>query len=102
MLNMHDQVKDYDKKKFETFRYFLTCYYFQGQNYSDMSNLAKEFKNSEKQLYTEKFIKELEDILGINDWERVKTFIEMYGDRIMQEDKIKDMVGIILKTLKED
>lgn len=85
---------------FETFKYFLECYFNVSANYDELDRLINEFNSSENQKYRQQLRFELEQILQLDNWNVVQKFVKSYGMRNMNEEKLKWLILRILNNLK--
>lgn len=84
---------------FETFKYFLECYFNVSANYEELENIIKDFNSSEIDKYRQKLQTELKLILELKDWDTVQNFVKKYGMRKMNEEKLKWFIKFILNHL---
>jgi succinate dehydrogenase flavin-adding protein (antitoxin of CptAB toxin-antitoxin module) len=89
-----------EELNFETFKYFLECYFNVSANYDELEKIINDFNSFENIKYRKKFLAELELILQLEDWDIVQGFVKKYGMRKMNEEKLKWLIQVISDKLK--
>ncbi|MFD3259634.1 contact-dependent growth inhibition system immunity protein [Paenibacillus lentus] len=85
---------------FETFRYFLECYFNVSTNYDELEKIIDDFNSSENLKYRQSLKAELELILQLGNWDIVQRFVKKYGMRKMNEEKLKWLIQHVLCNLE--
>ncbi|SDN60565.1 hypothetical protein SAMN05518871_106125 [Psychrobacillus sp. OK028] len=88
--------------KFETFKYFLECYFNVSANYDELGEIISDFNSFENIKYRKKLQAELELILQLEDWDIVQRFVKKYGMRKMNEEKLKSLIQAISENLNSE
>lgn len=91
-----------EELKFETFKYFLECYFNVSANYDELGGIISDFNSFENIKYRKKLQAELELILQLEDWDIVQRFVKKYGIRKMNEEKLKWLIQAISENLNSD
>ncbi|MGE7217510.1 contact-dependent growth inhibition system immunity protein [Priestia koreensis] len=85
---------------FETFKYFLECYFNMSADYSELEKVIAEFNSFEDIKNRKKLRAELEEILKLAEWKAIqKNFFEN-GMRRMDEERTKWFIEVIIDHLK--
>ncbi|MED4782970.1 hypothetical protein [Brevibacillus choshinensis] len=85
--------------QFPGFKHFLECYFNISTDFSDLKNLALDYKNRESKNSVNALVVELHTISSMKDLEAVKTFVKKHGMRRLNDAKIKEMLRILLEDL---
>lgn len=85
---------------FETFKYFLECYFNVSANYDELNKIINDFNSFENTKCRNKLRAELKLILQLEDWDFVQGFVKKYGMRKMNEEKLKWLIQSVLDNLK--
>lgn len=83
----------------DKFKYFLLCYFNMSADYSDLEQLALEYKNNETEDNCQQLIEELHSIVMMENWEFIRQFVKEHGMRNLSDERIKKMIEIVLKGL---
>ncbi|QPA30596.1 contact-dependent growth inhibition system immunity protein [Thermaerobacillus caldiproteolyticus] len=87
--------------KYDTFRYFLECYFNQSANYEELETLVKEFNLTEESKYRQKLQQELEQILQLDNWDDIREFVRKHAMRKMNSDRLAWFTRTILHNLNQ-
>jgi len=85
---------------FETFKYFLECYFNMSADYSELEKVITEFNSDESIENRKKLRVELESITKLAEWEAVQKFILKNGMRNMDEDRTKWFIRVMIDHVK--
>lgn len=85
---------------FETFKYFLECYFNMSADYSELEKVIAEFNSFEDIKNRKKLREELATIPKLTEWEAIQTFILKNGMRRMDEERTKWFIEVIIDHLK--
>ena len=88
--------------KFETFIYFLECYFNVSANYDELGEIINEFNSFENIKYRKKLQAELEITLQLENWDIVQGFVKKYSMRKMNEEKLKTLIKAISVNLNSN
>lgn len=88
------------KLKFETFKYFLECYFNVSADYDELDKIIKDFNLVENMEYRKKLRTELKQILRLENWDMVQGFVKKYDMRKMNEEKLKWLIQSVLDNLE--
>ncbi|MGG3521903.1 hypothetical protein ABES33_18695 [Bacillus pseudomycoides] len=88
------------KLNFETFKYFLECYFYVSADYDELDKFIHDFNSLENMEYLKKLRAELKLILHIEDWDMVHGLVKKYGMRKMNEEKLKWLIQSVLDHLE--
>ncbi|WP_026593194.1 contact-dependent growth inhibition system immunity protein [Bacillus sp. UNC437CL72CviS29] len=88
------------KLNFETFKYFLECYFNVSADYDELDKIIKDFNLVENMEYRKKLRTELKQILRLENWDMVQRFVKKYGMRKMNEEKLKWLIQSVLDNLE--
>jgi hypothetical protein len=83
----------------ELFEYFLSCYFNQSADFSDLSILGSEFKESEDKHRIEKLVYELKLLKATESWEFIQEFIAKYGMRNLSIPQVQETIDILVQVL---
>ncbi|WP_410985764.1 hypothetical protein [Bacillus cereus] len=89
-----------EELNFETFKYFLECYFSVSANYDELDKIIHDFNSFENTKYRKKLWAELKLILQLEDWEFVQGFVKKYGMRKMNKEKLKWLIQRVLDNLE--
>jgi hypothetical protein len=87
--------------KYDTFKYFLECYFNPSANYEELETLVKEFRLTEESKYRQKLQQELEQILQLDHWDDIQEFVRKHAMRKMNSDRLTWFIRTILHNLNQ-
>ena len=88
------------EKKYETFIYFMQCYFCQTYYWSELKNQVKEYRSRETASYCLKLKKELIMMRETHTWEVINRFISKNTDRRLgNEENVNHLIDTILGGL---
>lgn len=89
-----------EELSFDTFKYFLECYFNVSANYDDLNKIINDFNSFENIKYRKKLQVELELIWQLEDWDNIQGLVKKYGMRKMNEEKLKWLIRSVLDNLE--
>ncbi|MCC9022711.1 contact-dependent growth inhibition system immunity protein [Bacillus nakamurai] len=87
------------KVECENFKYFIECYFNWSMDFSDLDQLIDDYKKRENSTYIEGLTKELKEINEKRNWNEIRDFIYLHGNRVLNNDKTESMVTLLLTKL---
>ncbi|MFN2747257.1 hypothetical protein ACINLE_18920 [Bacillus sp. z60-18] len=86
----------------EKFKYFLECYFNPSMDFSDIRDLAEDYRKDESDNNIKMFLYELHEIKNNEQWNAANNFIREHGMRNLNQKQIKQMVDTLIKVLNRD
>ena len=80
-------------------KYFIECYFNWSMDYVDLDQLAKDYLKIENDNHILPFKKEIEKLQTLsNSSEMVKEMVYNYGNRVLNLEKSKEMLNILIRN----
>ncbi len=80
-------------------KYFLDCYFNQGEGFDDLDRLIQEFKAIENDACRFQFITELHQIMQTKNYELASRIMKKYGSRILNLEKTEKFINFLYDRL---
>lgn len=92
------------KYRYDKFECFLRCYFIQGVGISDLDKVMEEYISLESQKSIKKLARQLNHIIKINDWSKIRELAIKYGYRnnLFDVEISKQLVESMLKNLRKE
>lgn len=89
-----------DKTEFPLFHSFVTTWFSEGMDFSELDSVADEMAHSVRQQTKKDFLREVELMLEARDWETVGEFVKEHGRRRLSPERLEQMLLTIKKHLE--
>ncbi|WP_027894038.1 hypothetical protein [Calidithermus chliarophilus] len=88
------------EEKLPFFHTFLTTWFNEEMDFSDLEFIADEMAHSVRQQTKKDFLREVELMLEARDWETVGEFVKEHGRRRLSPERLEQMLLTIKKHLE--